>query len=265
MKRYLMLSVLITAVSLLLIQGGFYSQTYDTSLHAEEGNPSLSSMLKKGIISELSTFGSQHIGTYTQWSTSYLKATGKAPEKPAVTGDKDPEEIDYEYDQVFDRWSSMYNAYSAMDGNPATAWCEGKEDEGIGEILIVKADILNPVYIWNGLGKNNNLYFANNRAKKIRLTVLQAKKASKLIGQFNIGITYNDITVLGSHDITLKDHNGWQPLPIPTHKRLSTQSIIDNKEQIVKTEDTTFIAVEILSVYKGTKYNDTCISEIGNN
>lgn len=264
MKKHLILPVLIIAVSILLLQGEINSQIYEASLCTNEGNPNLPSLLKKGTIGELNWWGGMHIGSYIcDWSTSYLKATGTGPKMPVVKGDADPDDAMHGYQLARELWSCEYSAYSAMDGNTGTAWCEGKKDDGIGEILIVRADISKPVYIWNGLGASDSLYKANNRAQKIRLTVLQAKQASMIIGQYTEGIAYKDITVLGSHEITLKDLNGWQPLPLPSHKRLAFHSISQHGEPVVKDENSTFIAVEILSVYKGTKYNDTCISEIG--
>lgn len=262
--KHFVLPSLIAAATLILVRGNVQSQVYTASLCEKAGNADLPSLIKKGSIGELTWFGNMHIGSYVcDWSTSYLKATGKGPVPPAGTGDGDADDASYDYELAREKWSCMYSAWGAMDGSTATAWCEGKKDEGIGEILIVKADVSKPVRIWNGLGASETLYRANNRPQKIRVTVLQAKRASMVIGQYTEGIEYSDITALGSHEITLKDLNGWQPLPVPPHERLAFKSISEHGEPAVKNEDSTFIAVEILSVYKGTKYNDTCISEIG--
>ncbi|HSV96501.1 MAG TPA: hypothetical protein VLM75_06135 [Spirochaetota bacterium] len=248
----------------LLVAASFVLATLDTASPGEKaGNARLPSLLKKGYIGELTWWEGKNIGEYSRnWSTSHLKATGTGPAKPVPTADQDPDDVEREYYRDLENWECMYSAWSAMDGNYKTAWCEGKQDEGIGEILIVKADTRKPVQIWNGLGASDSLYKANNRAQKIRVWALQAGKAQKAIGQYDIGIAYEDITVVGSHEITLKDLNGWQPLPLPARRRPAFQSVIENGQPALKYEGSTFLAIEILSVYKGTKYNYTCISEI---
>ncbi|MCU0844656.1 MAG: hypothetical protein MUC76_06995 [Spirochaetes bacterium] len=229
------------------------------------GNTVLPALLKKGSIGELTWWGGVHMGSgICDWSSSHLRATGSPPARAVPAEGQDEDEADYEYYRALERWSCMYTALSAMDGSTATAWCEGKKDEGIGEILIVKVDTAKPVRIWNGLGAGDSLYRANNRAQKIRVWALQARQARKEIGQYETGLVFTDITVVGSHEITLKDFNGWQSLPLPPRKRLAFQSVIEKGEPAVKYEDSMFLAIEILSVYRGAKYNDTCISEIGN-
>ncbi len=262
-KRISFLSVLI-AISLVCFSSEACPQVSMTSPCDKPGNAELPSLLKKGSIGELTWWGDGHFGSYIcDWSSSHLKATGKAPVRAVPADGRDEDDVEYEYWRAVGSWSCMYSAVSAMDGNTGTAWCEGKKDEGIGEILIVKTDTTKPVRIWNGLGASDSLYKANNRVQRARIWVLQAKQARQEIGQYDIGIAYEDITVLGSHEITIKDRNGWQPLPLPPHKRLAFKSVSRSVEPEVKPEDSTFLAIEILSVYKGAKYNDTCISEIG--
>jgi len=264
MRRHLSLPSLFILTLILLFSGDIHSQVYEASLCAKEGNTALPALIKKGIIPELTWWGSWHLGTYVcDWSTSYLKATGKGPDVPPDTGDDAPDLLN-DYEMAHEKWSCMYSAWSAMDGNTATAWCEGKKDEGIGEIIIIKADISRPVRIWSGLGANAGIYKANNRPQKIRVTVMQAREAKMIIGQYAEAIEYKNITVLASHEVELKDINGWQPLPLPAHKRMSFSSVSEHGEPVIKKEDGTLIALEILSVYRGTKYNDTCISEVSN-
>ena len=51
--------------------------------------------------------------------------------------------------------------------------------------------------------------------------------------------------------------NAYQALQLPDFKPLKIKVSEACLDQI-----TTFVAIEILSVYPGTKYRDTCVSEI---
>lgn len=228
------------------------------------GNAVLADTLKKGSIGELTWWGGTPFADdICKWSSSHLGATGRPPAKPVPVAGQDDDEAGYEYYRKYEAWSCMYSALGAMDGDTATAWSEGKKDEGIGEILIVRVDTTKPVRIWNGLGASENLFRANNRVEKARVWALQAKRVRREIGQYEIGTVFQDITAVGSHEIILRDLNGWQPLPLPARKKLSFESEMADGKPVVSLADATFIAVEILSVYRGSKYNDTCISEIG--
>jgi hypothetical protein len=126
-----------------------------------------------------------------------------------------------------------YKPISMYDGKNKTAWCVGSS--GIGEwvrfhftpgshqsnsmykgmLMVCRIDII------NGLATDKNLYFANNRVKKL--------KAEFSEGQEMV--------------ISLKDGV------------LDYQSYKFN----IKTR---WVKLTILDVYKGSQFNDTCISEI---
>ncbi len=219
------------------------AQSYQNSMPCSfKKNIELKKMIKAGTINGLMEHNVNN-SSFEAWSTSILKPEGKPP----IIESADKDELG-ETKIKYDNWSCMYSAYNAMDNNPKTAWSEGVEGDGIGEILIVSVDTSRPVEIWGGLGVSQELFNANNRPKNIRVYVLQANASS---GAAQFGSFYSDIKVLGNHTIKLKDINNYQPLALP-------------RFTLRKDGGRTFVAIEILSVYRGLKYKDTCISEIRN-
>ncbi len=113
-----------------------------------------------------------------------------------------------------------------FDNNPNTAWVEGKNDDGIGEWINVGFEpdfTLSQIKIINGYAKSKVIYEAKNRIKKVKIT-------------FPDGI---------SEEYLLKDN------------------VLDYQVlKLSKPVTTNSIKITIMEIYKGTKYNDTCISEI---
>lgn len=186
-------------------------------------------------------------GLFNAWSTSMLKAEGTPPKSPGRCAEEDPGDACEHYLASYHEWSCMYCAGMAMDNNPATAWVEGAEGDGIGEAVLVKVDIARPVRIWAGFGRSEMVFRANNRPKKVAVYTLEG-----IGGAAQTYFEFADIKVIARRELELKDMNGYQPLPLPSGKVVSRE------------QQHTFVAVEILSVYPGEKFKDTCISEINN-
>ncbi len=187
------------------------------------------------------------------WATSTLAATGKPPDIPKPPASGAEEEPDFESMSAYMDWSCMYAAGRLSDGRPETCWAEGAKGDGIGEIVIARVDTREPLEIWTGLGKSEKLHRENGRPRRVNVCVLQAVDCS--VNQYSE--IFTDVTVLARHTVELKDVNAFQPLPLPLHKPLKAKPSPACLDQI-----TTFVAIEILSVYPGSKYRDTCISEI---
>ncbi len=124
-----------------------------------------------------------------------------------------------------------YKAEFANDLSYKTAWVEGKKDEGIGEYLeyYFKNDSprITEIIISNGYMKSEETWKNNNRVKKLKLYVN--------------GIPFGVLN--------LKDSRTDQYFSVGTlgHNKNGTDLILK---------------FEILEVYKGSKYNDTAITEI---
>ncbi|MGB4269481.1 MAG: hypothetical protein WBK20_09895 [Spirochaetota bacterium] len=123
-----------------------------------------------------------------------------------------------------------YEPYYAADNKITTAWCEGVKGDGIGEWIKFDLDMWDPhdrifniyrVLIVNGVAASKELYYANNRVKKLQLEFSEGQKKI----------------------IELRD------------------GVLDYQIFVVHTK-AEWVRMRILEVYKGKKYDDTCISEV---
>jgi hypothetical protein len=180
------------------------------------------------------------------WCSSFLAAEGKAP-TPKNPGSDDPME-QMDDNEAYLAWADMYCPLSLVDGNLGTAWVAG--GKGIGETVLFPADATKPLQIYNGFQRSESLYKKNSRPQGIRVFVLSAHID---VGQY--GSRYGDIRVLASRDSRLEDRMGAQPLALPDFA-LPPQDESDFPRIV------TLVAIQILSVYPGTAYADTCLSEV---
>lgn len=121
--------------------------------------------------------------------------------------------------------ANYFQASNVLDCNYSTAWVEGVAGAGIGQNLqftFENAWMPKEISIVNGFAISNSLYLKNARPKELKLT-------------------FSDGTV---QIITLKDIMTLQTFTLNTQQKISG------------------LKIEIVSVYKGTLYEDTCISEI---
>ena len=140
-----------------------------------------------------------------------------------------------------------YSVDNLLDFNFETAWVEGKPDSGDGESITFELNDykLTAIGIINGYTKNEETYLANNRIKKLRIEkqVVDYKDSTK---------TRIDIS-----EIELEDK------PYVKIQKKSFDNMVsiiadygDGWEKVRK------VTLTILEVYKGNKFNDTCISEV---
>ncbi len=187
-------------------------------------------------------------------ATSMLAAEGSPPPKPSLMPRYEAEapfefHDDTQELRTYDTylsWLEMYSPRKAADSNTRTCWTEGKAGPGTCEIVLIYIEeISTPVEIWTGYGRSAELFYKNNRPKEANVYVLEA-----LDGAANqYAVTFRNLIVLGKRKVLLEDKNSFQPLLLPDFQKIKQWRAL-------------FIAIEILSVYPGTAYNDTCISEI---
>lgn len=159
--------------------------------------------------------------------------------------------------------------------NVSTAWVEGVKGDGIGEWVIIPVEptsdaesnlcstgehaISNEItlYVKNGYQQSEDLYKKNNRVKEAKVSVYAAAYG---VGQDEAFLIWNPECV---HEevITLSDeiteHPFW--LNSSTHSfMISLPEKYCRSERPIKF----FLKFEILSVYKGSKYDDTCICDM---
>ncbi len=183
-------------------------------------------------------------------SSSYLKASGVAPKII-----EDPEGMEPPEDTDYVNWTCKYSMGNIADNNPKTAWVEGVKGYGIGEVLIVPClDLTKPVEIWGGYGKSTKSFTTNSRPKTIRLIIIQAQ----MDGATQYGSVYKNLQMVSQNIVELEDINNYQSLNIPYYKPTTYKK--EDAEELYNY----FLGIEIVDVYKGSKWDDTCISEIRN-
>ncbi len=167
-----------------------------------------------------------------------------------------------------DEWiNTKYGVVNLVDGNYTTAWVEGEADEGIGQSIFISIppECLT-INIQNGYGKSPSLFIQNNRVKRLRVTCLvainpvgyvteiaQAFVAQPFPQEFFIDLLDVDIIQTFLCPIAPNELSEYKEKVKDMYLEQYTEPIY----QIIN-----LLQLEIISVYKGTKYNDTCISEV---
>ena len=128
--------------------------------------------------------------------------------------------------QLDDQGTHNYSPYNVIDGSTETAWVEGVSGTGEGEWISLQSDIPQTVHrigIYNGYGENDTVYNENGKLNSAMITF--SDNTSEII--------YFDTSVKGGFEY------------------------FDIEEKV-----TTSVTITLLSCDSGTKYDDTCISEI---
>jgi len=147
----------------------------------------------------------------------------------------------------------LYLPRKVFDDSIDTAWVEGGKGDGIGEFIILNIDYLKlvkSICIMPGFARNEYLFHANNRPKKLRMILFQSDGKSLDRIQKAKSIEIKNVIKFTEIIFNLKDERKYQCFDVPDY------SAIYNKYPSVR------MLLEIKSVYRGNKYHDTCISEI---
>lgn len=159
---------------------------------------------------------------------------------------------------------TRYSAEKAMDGTKDTFWCEGKEDDGIGETITLswKPTLIEGFLVAHGVLLNRSYYELNNRIKDYEATVMFSTGRSKVIkGSFSDRSCQNVCESMRLDEKELKQ----------CEQKRKNECIFEKVGEgyMVGGEGidgaygcSTGIKIKILSVYPGKKFKDTCISEI---
>ena len=169
-----------------------------------------------------------------------------------------------------------YSPGNLLDHDSATAWVEGEKDSGIGTYVFLGmgTSIKNNIIFYNGYQQSDNLFRKNNRVKDLKLTFYIGFYTIDEEGQFGVDLTaasYQDTAL-----ITLQDKIGPQVVDFPFelqklrafNEKEQKKYLIDYKKVLPDTvsdnppEEVLFVKFEIISVYEGSTWDDTCIAEI---
>lgn len=140
-----------------------------------------------------------------------------------------------------------YKPSNLIDSDLKTAWVEGQNGNGIGEQIVIELDDypLSAICLINGYTKSRGTYTTNGKVKKIRLE--------------REVVNYNDPNKVSieTEEVQLKNLDF----------RAITETNLNSMVSVVGDYGDGFVKVRkitltILEVYEGSKYSDTCISEI---
>ena len=132
------------------------------------------------------------------------------------------------------RYEENYHPNYVLDGNPATAWVAGDDQNGEGESITIP---LSPIRgaralrlrIWNGYQKSPHLWTKNAMPQDVEVTVLDGKGEAMATVRPSLARTQEPQEVV---------------IELPRKGRLAS------------------VRLTIRSVYEGEKFHDTCISDI---
>lgn len=132
------------------------------------------------------------------------------------------------------RYEENYHPNYVLDGNPATAWVEGSDGFGEGDAITIPLSAVAHaravrLRIWNGYQKSMHLWTKNAMPEKVDITVLDP---------------HGQLVVRTERTLT----KTWGPQEV----------VIDIPPKQVLAS----VTLSIGTVYKGEKFDDTCISDI---
>lgn len=158
--------------------------------------------------------------------------------------------------------SSTYSAKNLTNTSKENCWAF----RGVGAWVMVYTGELYELYMLNGLWKSDWFYFANNRVKTMRLRrylVLQDKlNESK----------FSEPYLVSDETIELPDNKKIIHISISVSNSkyvnyMYEKSIISEVDKamlvVTNTKRLVFQRIDVLSVYRGHSYNDTCLTYLG--
>jgi len=164
-----------------------------------------------------------------------------------------------------------YGAHNLFDKNGSTCWAEGTPGRGIGESVYMEIkENLKTIHLTNGYAKRKKLFYANNRIKKAKMSLFVGINIPGHATE--IFTVYNAAQYPEEKIINLEDTIGPQHIQFPFDWNRLTRFKKDVFGDYVKEKDLFDIRekldvkyimnIEIVDIYKGSKFDDTCISDV---
>ncbi|MEO1054149.1 MAG: discoidin domain-containing protein [Bacteroidota bacterium] len=159
------------------------------------------------------------------------------------------------------RLHGNYAPENLIDRDHTTAWVEGKEGEGIGEWVEFEFNenvIISGIAILNGYTKSEGTYVTNNQVKSYTIEIYSK----------NGDVVNKEVHTKGFEEQSVRKYKminkRYFYLMVDIALDSGGLELVseDIDELIAQIGTTSKIRFRIDGVYKGTKYNDTCISEI---
>lgn len=135
---------------------------------------------------------------------------------------------------AWNKYTENYHPSYVLDGNPATAWVEGVDGDGEGEALSFRVSRIRAaksvrIRVRNGYQKSEGLLTANAAPKDVVIRLVNGA------GE-----------IVATESATLERKMGWQEVSFPIPEEKGFESFV----------------FEVRSVHPGSRYRDTCVSDI---
>ena len=177
--------------------------------------------------------------------------------------------------------ASRYGAEKALDGDTATSWVEGVPGPGFGESYVLALPSCPKTMGFNnGYAKNRELFLKNFRVKELSVRVYAAVNVDGFATER--AVFYDALPLTEAGTIYLADTMEAQQVPLPFDRA----DIMRGMERFKNSREITgwdfpqsremglagsggpplnfryLIRMEIAAVYRGTRWDDTCIAEL---
>ncbi len=162
-----------------------------------------------------------------------------------------------------------YSPRNLFDHDLSTSWVEGDRGPGIGSYVCmgIEGNLKRYIIVYNGYQTSKSLFNKNNRVRKLKISLYAGFTRESDENQF--GFTADTVYTGESSIIILQDRMGPQRFINPFTAKETADFLKKEKEKYRKETKTTepvkdffFMKFEIVSVYRGSKWNDTCITGI---
>lgn len=160
-----------------------------------------------------------------------------------------------------------YHEYNLFDRSIDTAWVEGVEGQGTGERVWFSVEPhIDALQIINGYAQTATLHAFNSRVRELKLSLWATASHEMMINE--IGPVAEGILVQDLGILTLLDTRTMQTLPLSIDWGLAERALRSFVETLplpphgFDLYPGYLIVCEIVSVYPGSRYQDTCIAEI---
>ena len=157
----------------------------------------------------------------------------------------------YSVSSQLDSSLEKYGPHNLFDDDNSTAWVEGVKGPGINEsIKLIIQGNLKKFEVINGYAKSSKTFSNNNRIKEIKITAYKiVMPRDGMVSERYTPITFKQ--EIASFSTTLRDTKTPQSItPTPSWIRKLNH---ENKYGV---------EIEILSIYKGAKFDDTCLTQL---
>lgn len=167
--------------------------------------------------------------------------------------------------------TGSYGMHNLFDSDPATGWSEGVEGSGLGEYLWLQIDAASDtIAVVNGFARSERLYYANNRVREIAVSLWGGYQPAGMVSEIGPAYIIRDLGMTQRIELAdTAERREYQLKLDPARARQQLQQELPavttyaGKVGMPPVEETALLMrLEIVSVYAGEVWDDTCLSEL---